>query len=102
MSNELENLNLTEEDFTLLQEALEHMPSKDLAGKLMFNMIEHMVGEKTPEAIEQRKAKMISDERKEQAKKQQVVEDVRVLQGKLIQLKRYLLGQGALKQANDQ
>jgi hypothetical protein len=101
MLKELEQLNLTEADFKLLNEGLDCLPNKDVGGDLMIALLTSMVAKDDPEM----KSKMESDRKSENLKreraKQMMMEEVRILQGKILLLQRHLRMNGLLKQAND-
>lgn len=101
MLKEIEQLNLTEADFKLLNEGLDCLPNKDMGGELMMALLTSMVAKDDPEM----KSKIESDRKSENLKreraKQMVIEEVRILQGKILLLQRHLRMNGLLKQAND-
>lgn len=81
-------LNLTEADFTMLIDALEHLPNKD-DKKEIFNTLFGGIRQK-PENVD----KYFEDRRrvleaKEEAKKE-FIDDIKILQGKLLVAKREL------------
>jgi hypothetical protein len=100
---EIKNLELTEKDFQLLVEGLDCLPEKNAMGEAMSDMIIGMVaGDKkdTPEFLEhQRKREM--ERIKAKREKEALKEDIRILQGKLLLFKRFLIQQDALKQVED-
>lgn len=95
----LKNLNLTEKDFDMLVEGLEALPERGAAGEMFMDLLTHSV---TRDDIEGREKLMREREhrnkQKEQSKKL-MQEDVRILQGKLLMLKRFFSEQNALSQA---
>jgi len=98
MSDELKHLNLTEKDFDLLVEGLEYLPEKGTTSELLGDLLTGMIAKN---AAEQQR---IVEERKKKASaainsKKALKEDIKILQGKLLMLKRYLIAEGALKQA---
>jgi hypothetical protein len=95
-------VTLTEEDFNLINSALEYYPEKESAGLFMVSMLDAMLADKTPEGRERLKQKQDQQNRKALAERDRILEDVRVLQGKIIQLKRQMLTDNALRQANDE
>lgn len=66
--NEIQNLNLSEADFKMINDALETLPSKDLAGDLMFSILGAALMKDDPAE----KEKFISDRKSEEAKKRRV------------------------------
>jgi hypothetical protein len=99
---ELKDFGLTEDDFKLIQQALDFLPNSGAAGELATEMLEKLLPD-----IKDRNAKLKYEQHKKvltarrEAEKELLIEKVRVLQGKLYQVKRYLDESGALKQAND-
>lgn len=96
--NTIKDLQLTENDFKMLVDALENLPNKNMAGNMMGMLLEGIIpeGEKRDEAIRMRKEKELREEREADLLK----ENIRVLQGKLIQFKRYLIENRLLDEAN--
>lgn len=99
---ELQNIDLTDEDFALLMKGLDALPSANLAGELMIDMMKAMTTEAKDEEgrrkiLEDRKR----DRRKDELAKIELQESILILQAKLLLLKRYLRSQGAFKEAND-
>lgn len=98
---DIKNLELTEQDFQLLVDGLDALPEKGLAGEMLGDLFIGMLAKDTPEAQDKIKLEREAKHKKLEASKQQMKEDVRILQGKLLMLKRWLLQAGALKQAHD-
>ena len=98
---ELENLELTDKDFKLLVEGLDALPSKDLGGEIMFALLGSMALKDDPEGKDKFKREMLSDRASKEREKALLIEEIRILQGKLLQLQRYLRMNNLLKQAND-
>lgn len=99
--SELKHLNLTERDFDLLVEGLEALPERGQAGELVADLIGNMITNGDPEAEEKHKRAREHRKASRENSKKAMLEDVKVLQGKLIMLKRYLVSQNALNQATD-
>ncbi len=102
MENSLEQiklLNLTEDDFKLLVDGLDALPERGLAANIMGDLMMAMVTKNDEES----QRKMLEDrERKQKAKeheKMMLRENVKILQGKLLMLKRYLQENKLLKDA---
>lgn len=95
----LRNLSLTERDFDLMVQGLEHLPNKDTAGELMGELL---FGAIVKDEEERQKMKMDRDRQRAQQmrEKQALVEDSKILQGKLLMLKRFLIENDLLKEAN--
>lgn len=93
----LQDLGLSEEDFELLIQGLEHLPNKDLAGDLMTGILEGLFMDKNdPGAREKLIQKRELETRRAEALKNKMKEDIKVLQGKMILLKRFLQERDAL------
>lgn len=96
-----QDLNLSEKDFDLIIEGLDSLPDKGLAGEMMGDLLGAMLSKEAPDE----KGKFMLDrERKKhekESKQRELKEDIRILQGKLLMLKRYLREQGALKETYD-
>jgi hypothetical protein len=101
MSTTLKHLNLTERDFELIIDGLEELPNKNAIGEMMGDLLLGVVSKDDPEAhakIKLEREARIRNQRKEQS---MMKEDIKILQGKLLMLKRYLIEQDAFNQAND-
>ena len=84
-------LNLTEDDFKLLVDGLDALPQKGLAGEMMGDLLLGMISDnKSPEAVEKMKSEREARKRKEEKAKEKQGDDIKILQGKLLMLKRYL------------
>ena len=101
---EIKDLELSESDFELLVEGLDALPEKGAMGDVMGAIFEGLLGDKldrqSPAYIEMQQKK----EREARLKKQKQdsrKDEVAVLKGKIILLKRWLITQGAVKQTND-
>jgi len=98
---DIKHLELTEQDFALLLEGLESLPEKGTAGEMMGMLLEGMITDKSPEAQAKMKYERERRSKELQKKRDDQKEDIRILQGKLIMLKRWLQTQGALKAVDD-
>jgi hypothetical protein len=98
---DIQHLDLTEQDFQLIIDGLDELPNKGAAGDIMFTLLGATLAGDNPEAQAKIKAEADKKARAEKASKEQLKEDIRILQGKLLSLKRWLITQGALKQVND-
>lgn len=100
---EIKNLELTERDFQLLIDALDCLPEKGATGELMSSLFIGMMSKDkidTPEYKEYERKKE-ADRKKAEREKENLKEDIRILQGKLLLFKRFLIQQDALKQVDD-
>lgn len=99
---EIKDLELSEQDFDLIIEGLEALPEKGIAGEMFAGLLGAMLEDKTDEEGRKKMQKMQADREAERKRKtQEQKDDILILKGKLSMLKRWLLTQGALKQAND-
>lgn len=100
---EIKNLDLSDRDFQLLVEALDYLPEKNSTGEMMSSMIVSMIAgdrKDTPEFKEYQRKEDIK--RLQAAKEKEALkEDIRILQGKLLMFKRFLIQQNALKQVDE-
>lgn len=99
---DIKNLELTERDFQLLVEGLDTLPEKGLAGEMLTEMFVGMIkkegeSEKLTDFERKRQAEKLQKGREKEALK----EDIKILQGKLLMFKRYLIQKDALKQVDD-
>lgn len=96
----LKNLNLTENDFQLMVDGLDALPEKGIAGNMMVDILSHSLM-KDPEERE----KFERERNKEKAKRDQekaiLIENVRILQGKLLTMKRIMIENNLLEEANE-
>lgn len=97
----LEDLQLTESDFKLLTDGLDALPNANAPGELLSTLFEGMLTKDDPDARAKVMAERKKDEKAKAAAKAMQIEDIRILQGKLFQLQRYLRMNGLLKQAHE-
>lgn len=91
-------LNLTENDFKLLVDGLDVLPEKGMAGELMGDLFMGiMTDKKDSEAIEKIKLDRENKRRIAEKAKESLKDDIKILQGKLLMLKRYLQENKLLK-----
>jgi hypothetical protein len=99
--NTLKHLNLSEKDFSLIIDGLDYLPEKSAMGGFMGDLLGTMFMKDDPDA----KRKMEIDRKlrmeKEKHDKDMMKEDIKILQGKLLMLKRYLMETGALNDTMD-
>jgi hypothetical protein len=100
---DLRNLQLTERDFQLLVDGLDTLPNKDFAGDimegLMMGMLKKDGGDNTQLSDFEKKRQ--AEKLKKERDKEMLKEDIKILQGKLLMFKRFLIQQDALKQVDD-
>lgn len=96
---ELKNIKLTERDFHLMVEGLEVLPGKDIAGELVMDLMMGAVGgeEGQRKVLAHRKERELS----KQKDKDFLIEETRILQGKLLQLKRLMSANGTLSKVHE-
>lgn len=98
----IKDLNLTESDFNMLIEGLDSLPEKGMAGEIMGDLMMGMFTDKNnADAMNKIKAEREQKIQKEKAKKDMFKEDIKILQGKLLMFKRWLIENNALNQVND-
>ena len=97
----IQQLNLTEKDFELIVDGLDCLPNKNSTGELMSGLLGSMLLKDDTDA----KIKFEREQKERQIKadrqKQLLTEEIRILQGKLLMLKRFLIEQGALTETNN-
>lgn len=98
---DIKQLELTDEDFKLLIDGLDALPNKDAAGDIFEVLMIGLIGKDDPAGKQKAEDERQERKRKSDQEKQQKIEDIKILQGKLLILKRYFMQEGALKQAND-
>lgn len=96
----LKHLNLTDKDFEMIVQGLEQLPHKNDTAEIMGELLISAFAKDDAHA-DKMKSERENRMRKMQDDKKQIIEDVRILQGKLLMLKRYLLENNLLSQAND-
>lgn len=96
--SELKHLNLTEKDFDLLVEGLDSLPGKGMAGELMGGLLEAMLTKDDPESKSKFRIEREKKQKEKEFKQREMKEEIKILQGKLLMLKRYLVQQGALNE----
>src|SRR5687767_4633863 len=100
---DIKKLELTERDFQLLVEGLDTLPNKDVAGELMEGLMIGMLKKDGGDnaQISDFEKKRLAEKLKKDREKENLKEDIRILQGKLLMFKRFLIQQDALKQVDD-
>jgi hypothetical protein len=97
----LKHLNLTERDFELIIDGLEELPNKNQMGEMMGDLLMGVMSKDDPDAHTKIKAERELRLAKKRKDEQLIKEDIKILQGKLLMLKRYLIEQDAFTQATD-
>lgn len=101
MSLSVKDLDLTTEDFTMLMDALEHLPFKNTGNDVVDAMMDGVLAAHSPEKKDEisrkRKVKLAQDQRE----RADVIEKIRLLQAKIIMIKRVMIQENALKEANE-
>lgn len=99
---DIKNLELTERDFQLLVEGLDVLPEKGISGEIMESLFVGLLKKEgdSPELADYEKKRQAEKLKKERAK-EALKEDIKILQGKLLMFKRFLIQQDALKQIDD-
>lgn len=100
MEMEIKHLELTERDFRLLVDALDHLPQKDVASDIMSSLLTGMLKKEGQEMTEFER-KREQEMKKKELEKEVLKEEIKILQGKLLMFKRFLIQQDALKQVDD-
>jgi hypothetical protein len=98
---ELENLNLSENDFKLITDGLEALPSKNMAGEMMGDLLVGMLSKNDPQGQSEFELERKKMKARAEREKQLLVEEVRILQGKIFMLQRYMRMNGLLKEATE-
>jgi hypothetical protein len=96
--SELKHLNLTEKDFDLLVEGLDSLPEKGIAGELMGDLLHAMLSKDDSEGKSKFQIEREKKQKDKELKQREMKEDIKILQGKLLMLKRYLIHHGALNE----
>lgn len=98
---ELKNVNLTEKDFDLMVEALDNLPNANAAGDLFGLLLTSLVTHDDPEAKIKIQAERERTKKEAEYQKKILTEEVRLLQGKLIAVKRFMRENRLMKEVND-
>lgn len=99
---QLKNLGLTNEDFKLIFDGLETLPNSGLAGSMFGDLLGMMLSkDATEEEKAEAKRQREREHRRRDQERQRVIEDIRILQGKLLTMKRIMEVNGLLKQVDD-
>ena len=95
-------IGLTFEDFEVLIEGLEAIPSKSLGSEMIMSMLTHIsTAGSTPKRQEQAKQESFRRLRELEKKALARADDLSILRAKVIMLKRLFLSDEALKATND-
>jgi hypothetical protein len=97
----MENLELTDAEFKMLVDGLAMLPFKRNSGSSLYDMLINVIDlHETPEEKRKREQAVKVQREKDAADLETLIEDVRVLQGKLITYKRYMAEQNGLNKTN--
>lgn len=96
----LKDLELTANDFKLLVDGLDALPYKGQSAEIMGDM---MGAALIKDKVELERFMAARDKKRMQADREREtkMEDIRILQGKLLMLKRYMESQDLLKEIGD-
>ncbi|MGN6417755.1 MAG: hypothetical protein ACTHMC_09705 [Pseudobacter sp.] len=97
---DLKNFGLTVKDFDLLIDGLETLPEKGVAGEMMGMMLEGLISKDDPVAQEKVKRDRERQLKDKEHARNMMREDIRILQGKLYQLKRFMQENNLLEEVN--
>ncbi len=98
----LKDLNLTDKDFKLLVNGLEALPDAGSSGELISGIMMRMMAKDGPPGfLEKLKHDETREALKRKHEKENLIEDVKILQGKLLMFKRYLVENNLMKQVNE-
>ena len=92
---------LTEEDFQLILDGLDALPSKGAMGTLFSGFMDHLMEKNISEEEKvERERSRLEQRKKEEIEKQEMIENIKILQGKLLTIKRELKQEAAVSGAN--
>lgn len=96
----IKTINLTEKDFQLMVDGLDALPNRDAAGEMMGDLMFGLLskGDDTS-GMSDAKREIDNQKAKRKRERELLTEDVRILQGKLLMLKRYLIENNLMEQA---
>jgi hypothetical protein len=97
----LNELQLTQNDFQLLNDGLEMLPEKGLTGEMFSDLLGAMMLKDNEEAKQKHETEMEFRRKKREREAEIMKEEIRILQGKLLQFKRYLKENELLSEANN-
>lgn len=97
----IQELQLTEQDFDLIIAGLNELPNKGFAGLMLGAMFKGIMTKDDPEAKAKYEIEQKAEQHRVECEKKALDEDISVLKGKLIMLKRFLVTNGALKTVDD-
>jgi hypothetical protein len=93
-------LNLTTKDFDLMVEGLDELPNKGIAGEMIGTMLTSMLLKDDENREKELKKRELEAKKKEDAKAF-LKEEIKILQGKLLMLKRYMQENKLLSETYD-
>ena len=100
MENSIKNLNLSDNDFKMLIDGLDALPQRGQIGELMVDLLASTMI-KNPESKIKIERELELKKKKHEAEKEILIEDAKILQGKLLMLKRYLAENKMLAEVNE-
>ncbi|MNH09061.1 hypothetical protein D3C79_685040 [compost metagenome] len=77
-------------------DGLEHLPNRYLTGEIISELLIESRAKGDQAELEKIRARRAEETKKKEREKERMKEDVKVLQGKLIMLKRFLTENGAI------
>ena len=100
MESFIKNLELTESDFEMITEALDCLPDKNTAGVIITSILGGMLA-RTDEEREQLLAEKKREHELQQIVRKKQIEEIRLLQGKLLMLKTKCMAKNILSDNTD-
>ncbi len=97
---QLKKLELTEKDFQLLIDGLDALPEKGAAGSMMVDLLGSMMIKDDDAARAKFEASRKIEQDKKERERSLLTEEIKILQGKLLIVKRLLQENNVLKQAH--
>lgn len=89
-TTQIKQLGISVADFELIVKALDHYTQKDFAGTIMTTLLAGIIGDNPAQKAEfERREKIL--EAKRETERQILTEDVRMVQSKIITLKRLMI-----------
>jgi hypothetical protein len=96
----IQEVNLTEDDFNLIIKSLDFLPSKDLLNVMIRSTI-IMALSNSEEETKRRLEEVMKSSKNDEAERGILKEDISILKGKLILLKRFLVENSAITEVNN-
>lgn len=95
----LKTLNLQEKDFKMIIDALEAYPLKDMAGEMLMDILKLSLSEKPDREKILRERRILEEKRSRE--QSQAKDDIKILQGKILMLKRLLIENKIMEDVKD-